>query len=220
MSRPTSAATAYEVSDGRGATGSALLTRADRVGIAAWRAWGMTEAPTICMRSQATPLTGELTSTAVLNQNHKSSLSTRPAWRCPPAARVTCCCVAPADDGICARRRRDDTSWWLAGHRRRGHAGLRWMGKNHRADQRHRRSRRKKFSAREIENTLCDHPAIEAAAVLGVPEQRLGEQVVAYVTTRPGQCYPGLSAIIDSCGSAAWHRRNTPWPSPCSRPYR
>jgi acyl-CoA synthetase (AMP-forming)/AMP-acid ligase II len=54
-----------------------------------------------------------------------------------------------------------------------------------------------KFSAREIENALCDHPAIEAAAVLGVPEQRLGEQVVAYVTTRPGQCYPGFSAIID-----------------------
>jgi acyl-CoA synthetase (AMP-forming)/AMP-acid ligase II len=54
-----------------------------------------------------------------------------------------------------------------------------------------------KFSAREIENVLCDHPAIEAAAVLGVPEQRLGEQVVAYVTTRPGQCYPGFPAIID-----------------------
>jgi non-ribosomal peptide synthetase component E (peptide arylation enzyme) len=76
-----------------------------------------------------------------------------------------------------------------------------------------------KFSAREIENALCDHPPSRLPRCC-VSEQRLGEQVVAYVTTRPGQCYPGLSAIIDYRSGAAWHRRNTSWPSACSRPYR
>ena len=61
------------------------------------------------------------------------------------------------------------------------------MGANHRPGQRHHQRGGEKFSAREIENALCDHPAIEAAAVLGVPEQRFGEQVVAYVTTCPGR---------------------------------
>jgi len=54
-----------------------------------------------------------------------------------------------------------------------------------------------KFSAREIENALCEHPAIAAAAVLGVPEPRFGEQVVAYVTTRAGQPFPGFAALMD-----------------------
>ena len=54
-----------------------------------------------------------------------------------------------------------------------------------------------KFSARDVENAICEHLAIESAAVLGVPEQRLGEQVVAYVTIRPGASFPGFDALID-----------------------
>ena len=54
-----------------------------------------------------------------------------------------------------------------------------------------------KFSAREIENALCAHPAVAAAAVLGVPEGRLGEQVVAYMTVRKGFRYPGFPALIE-----------------------
>src|SRR6202040_2489469 len=54
-----------------------------------------------------------------------------------------------------------------------------------------------KFSAREIENALCEPPAVAAAAVLGVPEPRLGEQVVAYVTTRAGHGFPGFDDLIE-----------------------
>jgi cyclohexanecarboxylate-CoA ligase len=38
----------------------------------------------------------------------------------------------------------------------------------------------------EVEQMLHRHPAIQAAAVVGVPDARLGERAVAYVTLRPG----------------------------------
>ena len=38
----------------------------------------------------------------------------------------------------------------------------------------------------EIERVLQLHPAVELAAVLGVPDERLGERVVAAVTLSPG----------------------------------
>ncbi len=38
----------------------------------------------------------------------------------------------------------------------------------------------------EIENMLLQHPDIEQVAVIGVPDQRLGEVGSAFVVTRPG----------------------------------
>jgi cyclohexanecarboxylate-CoA ligase len=38
----------------------------------------------------------------------------------------------------------------------------------------------------EIEQVLHRHPAIQAAAVVGAPDERLGERAVAYVTLKPG----------------------------------
>ena len=38
----------------------------------------------------------------------------------------------------------------------------------------------------EVERVLCEHPAVAAGAVLGVPDERLGERVVAVVEPVPG----------------------------------
>jgi acyl-coenzyme A synthetase/AMP-(fatty) acid ligase len=44
-----------------------------------------------------------------------------------------------------------------------------------------------KFSAADIENVLHRHPDVAKAAVLGVPHERLGESVCAFVQTRSGR---------------------------------
>lgn len=53
----------------------------------------------------------------------------------------------------------------------------------------------------EIEKYLCEHPAIAQAAVVGVPDERMGEVGRAYIILRPG-------ASLDTETLQAWCRAN------------
>jgi len=53
----------------------------------------------------------------------------------------------------------------------------------------------------EIEKLLCEHPAVEAAAVVGIPDERMGEIGKAFVVLRPGR-------EVDAAALTAWARDN------------
>lgn len=47
------------------------------------------------------------------------------------------------------------------------------------------KSRGEKVAPREVENVLCNHPAVAEAAVIGLPDLLLGQSIKAIVTLRP-----------------------------------
>ncbi|MCW2715692.1 MAG: o-succinylbenzoate--CoA ligase [Frankiales bacterium] len=52
------------------------------------------------------------------------------------------------------------------------------------------------ISARELEELLLGHPAIGDAAVVGMPDERLGEKVCVFAVLAPGQPAPTLAEIV------------------------
>nr|WP_269476397.1 hypothetical protein [Phytohabitans suffuscus] len=53
-----------------------------------------------------------------------------------------------------------------------------------------------KFSARDIEEAIVAHPDIDRAAVVGVPDERFGEAVGAFVMLAPGVTWTGPESVL------------------------
>ncbi len=54
---------------------------------------------------------------------------------------------------------------------------------------------------REVEDVMMTHPAVSMVAVVGVPDERLGEEVKAFVIAKPG-------AEVDTDALVAWCKEN------------
>jgi acyl-CoA synthetase (AMP-forming)/AMP-acid ligase II len=52
---------------------------------------------------------------------------------------------------------------------------------------------------REIEDVLFGHPAVAEAVVIGVPDEKWGEVVAAYVRLAPGQPAPSSEELRAYC---------------------
>jgi fatty-acyl-CoA synthase len=64
----------------------------------------------------------------------------------------------------------------------------------------------------EIEGALTDHPAVETAAVIGVPDERWGEQVGAVLTVRSGHERPAVDELTAFLrGQIAPHKTPVFW---------
>jgi fatty-acyl-CoA synthase len=64
----------------------------------------------------------------------------------------------------------------------------------------------------EIEAALTDHPAIEAAAVIGVPDEVWGEQIGAILMLRAGHPRPPVDELTDYLrGQLAAHKTPVHW---------
>lgn len=61
-----------------------------------------------------------------------------------------------------------------------------------------------KISAVEIENLMSGHPAVESAAVIGMPDEVLGERICAYVQTKAGNkvTFEEIIAFLKSRGAS------------------
>ena len=54
-----------------------------------------------------------------------------------------------------------------------------------------------KVSAVEIESLLLSHPKVAAAALVGMPDDRLGERICAFVEPRDPADPPDLEELLD-----------------------
>ena len=61
--------------------------------------------------------------------------------------------------------------------------------------------------SREVENALASHPAVLEAAVVGGPDERWGEVVVAFVVRRPGETVSAEDMIAHCVKTIASYKR-------------
>lgn len=196
---------------GAASVSASLLERAAAVGVTAWRAWGMTEAPTVSYGAPADPLDVRSTTDGHVEPGSEVLVVDGDGRPQPVGTEGELLLRSPKQmmgyvGSVPAAVR--DGGWLATGDLGRidSRGCLTITGRV--KDIVNRGG--EKFSCREIEDALSAHPAVNQVAVLGVPERRLGEQVVAYATLRPGRDAPGFGALISHLAELGIARQKYP----------
>ncbi len=66
------------------------------------------------------------------------------------------------------------------------------------------------ISVREVEDKLADHPDLLALAVVGMPDEKLGEKVCCYVVAKAGHTTPTVDELRDYLTSRGVAIQKTP----------
>ena len=173
-----------------------LIERADAVGIRAFRSWGMTEVPTIGLIGPDASLEQRATTDGRAAGGSEVQAVGDDGLPLPPGEVGELRVRAPEQmlgytDPARHREAVDELGWF-----RTGDVGSvdedGWVTMSGRIKDIINRGG-EKFSAQDIEQAIAAHPCVASAAVVGVPDDRLGEKVVAFVTVRGD--WPGDDAM-------------------------
>ncbi|HEX4360598.1 MAG TPA: AMP-binding protein [Pseudonocardia sp.] len=184
---------------GAAPTGDSVVVRAQRLGVTAWRAWGMTEAPTLTSGHPGDPLDRrtrtdgrvDVGSEVQAVDEHRAPLPAgTPGELRIRSPKLMLGYLDPAHQAAAV----DAEGWFYTGDIGVVDADG-WVTIQGRLKDIINRGG-EKFSAAEIESLVGEHPDIEAVAVVGLPDQRLGEQVGAFVTLRAGRSWPGEAVLL------------------------
>jgi acyl-CoA synthetase (AMP-forming)/AMP-acid ligase II len=175
---------------GGAAVPSGLIERADRVGIAAHRSWGLTEFPSGSLARADDPLSrrahtdghvGEGLEVEAVDERHRPlTPGADGELRLRGPERMLGYVDAALNAGVASA-----DGWLYSGDI--GHVSPDgWVTVTGRLKDIINRGG-EKFSAREIEELLAAHPAVGDVAVVALPEERLGELVCAVIEPAGGR---------------------------------
>jgi acyl-CoA synthetase len=185
---------------GGAAVPPSLIERADAAGIRAFRSWGMTEAPTVGLVGPDDSLERRANTDGRLSEGCEVQAVDEQRNPLPPNSLGELRLRAPEQmlgykDPVLNAEQVDADGWFYTGDVGKVDAGG-WITMTGRLKDVINRGG-EKFSAQDIEHAISSHPAVGAVAVTGLPDERLGECVAAFVVLRPGREWPGAQALLD-----------------------
>jgi acyl-CoA synthetase len=184
---------------GGAAISPALIERAEAVGIRAFRSWGMSEAPTVGLVGPDDPLERRATTDGRRSEGCEVEAVGEGRTRLGPGElgelRIRCPeqMLGYTDPALNAEQL-DAEGWFYTGDVGRVDAEG-WVTMTGRLKDVINRGG-EKFSAQDIEHAISSHPAVGAVAVTGLPDERWGERVAAFVVLRPGSDWPGRDTLL------------------------
>jgi len=190
-----------------------LIERADAAGVKAWRAWGMTEAPTTAFSTPDDPLERRAHTEGRPSPGTEIQAVDPGRGPLPPGETGELRVRSPEQmlgytDPALTAEQVDDEGWFYSGDVGYVDSGG-WLVMTGRLKDIINRGG-EKFSAQDIEQVVGSHPAIASVAVVGRPDERLGECVVAFVVLADGARWPGAAELTRHLEQAKLARQKFP----------